>query len=158
MYVTVGVLGDMWAPGSGRGRSPGSLGLTNSSGDEERKPRRGDTQSHSESSAAVTFRTFHEIRHCILQPPESASNSVLPGVWPARRSEGHPPPRASYITGVWFGPWPLRGPVLFRYRHVTHKASGCIGSGSVFLSFSNMEPRRGILAGRGVCGGVPTMR
>ena len=39
--------------------------------------------------------------------------------------------------------------VLFRYRHVTRKASECIGSGSVFLSFSNIEPRRGSPAGRG---------
>lgn len=146
--MTVGVLGDTWAPELGRGWSPGSLGLTNSSGDEERKPRGGDTQSHSESSAAVTFRTFHEIRHGILQPAGERQQLCAPRR-AARRSEAPPAPRASYITGVWFGPRPLRGPVLFRYHHVTRKASECSGSGSVCLSFSNIEPRRGSPAGRG---------
>ena len=146
--MTVGVRGDTWASESGQGRSPGSLGLTNSSGDEERKPRGGDTQSHSESSAAVTFRTFHEIRHGILQPARERQQLCAPWCVACLPSEGAPP-RASYITGVWFGLRPLRGPVLFRYRHVTRKASECIGSGSVFLSFSSSEPRRGSLVGWG---------
>ena len=104
-YVTVGVLGDTWAPELGRGRSPGSLGLTNSSGDEERKPRGRDTQSHSESSAAVTFRTFHEIRHGILQPAGERQQLCAPRR-AARRSEV-PPPSPKSLLHNWGLVWPV---------------------------------------------------
>lgn len=88
------------------GQSPGASASKQLT---RREKRRGDTQSHSSPSAAVS--TELSMKSAYFATTRGTSSSVLRACGPPLRV----PPRPLCPARVWFGPVASGGPVLFRY-------------------------------------------